>query len=217
MRTTKQNQCCIITGESGAGKTESAKHFLQFIAAVSSAQSSSESWIEEQILQADCIFESAGCAATVRNNNSSRFGKYFDIKFAETSGLIKGAVVDTYLLEQSRIVQHSANERNYHAFYRLLAVASADEFKRLGLDPHQNHAFLTTTSSDITSENDEDGWRAMTAAFQVLLFESAEQNAIFEVWAAVIHLGNVIFNPTNGGDGAAGSTISDVASIAALK
>lgn len=213
MLSTKQQQCCIITGESGAGKTESAKQFLKFITAVSSSQSGSESWIEEQIVQADRIFEAIGCAATVRNNNSSRFGKYFDIKFNGGSGLIEGAVVDTYLLEQSRIVQSSVYERNYHIFYRLLSAASTVEFKRLGLDIRHDYPFLMTTSKETTREDDQDGWSDVRAALQVLLFQQGDQANLFEVLASIIHLGNVTFDAVQSTGGSRTSGISSDASL----
>lgn len=134
-----RNQCIVISGESGAGKTESTKLLLQYLAAISERHS----WVEQQIIEANPVMEAFGNARTVRNDNSSRFGKYIDIHFS-ADGVIQGARIEQYLLEKSRIVAQNRGERNYHVFYAMLAGLSRDERKRLELDENAaKYAYLS--------------------------------------------------------------------------
>src|SRR6195952_2611884 len=136
-----QNQSILVTGESGAGKTENTKKVIQYLAAVAHSDSPVKNKIQhsnlsQQILRANPILEAFGNAQTVRNNNSSRFGKFIRIEFTRT-GTIAGAFIDWYLLEKSRVVRLNAHERNYHVFYQLLKGADGplkQEFLIEGLD-----------------------------------------------------------------------------------
>lgn len=123
----REDQCILVTGESGAGKTENTKKVIQYLAAVAASQSNEYQLkrLEQQILQANYILEAFGNAQTIRNNNSSRFGKFIRVEF-NSKGKISSANIDWYLLEKSRVVQQNVSERNYHVFYQLLTGASKE-------------------------------------------------------------------------------------------
>lgn len=124
MNAYKENQCVIISGESGAGKTEAAKRLMQYIANVSGGSNSSIQEIKDMVLATNPLLESFGNAKTLRNNNSSRFGKYLEIQF-NAQGEPVGANINNYLLEKSRVVGQITNERNFHIFYQFAKAASS--------------------------------------------------------------------------------------------
>lgn len=123
MNAYKENQCVIISGESGAGKTEAAKRIMQYIASVSGGSDSSIQQIKDMVLATNPLLESFGNAKTLRNNNSSRFGKYLELQF-NAQGEPVGANITNYLLEKSRVVGQITNERNFHIFYQFAKAAS---------------------------------------------------------------------------------------------
>ena len=125
MKAYKDNQCVIISGESGAGKTEAAKRIMQYIASVSGGSNSSIQEIKEMVLATNPLLESFGNAKTLRNNNSSRFGKYLELQF-NSQGEPVGANITNYLLEKSRVVGQITNERNFHIFYQFTKAASSN-------------------------------------------------------------------------------------------
>lgn len=190
----KQNQAIIISGESGAGKTESTKLIMQYLAAVVPGGISggiNSSKISEQILEASPLLESFGNAKSAKNDNSSRFGKYLEVYFK--SGII-GAKITQYLLEKSRIVTQAPGERNYHIFYELLGGLSEAERMKYGLLEADKYFYLNQGSSDCTPNGSCKEWSSLQGAMQILGFTDAEREGIIRVLASVLHLGNVYFH-----------------------
>uniref|UniRef100_W5U6H9 Unconventional myosin-VIIa n=1 Tax=Ictalurus punctatus TaxID=7998 RepID=W5U6H9_ICTPU len=203
MQRNQCNQCCIISGESGAGKTESTKLILQFLAAVSGQHS----WIEQQILQANPVLEAFGNAKTTRNDNSSRFGKYIEIIF-NTDGVIEGAQMEQYLLEKSRVCHQAPMERNYHIFYCLLSGMPKEHKKVLSLGDAAQFNYLTEGSCiACDGRDDAEDFSRIRTALKVLTFSDKECWDIFKLLAAILHLGNVRFE---------GSTLNNMDSCEVL-
>ncbi|XP_062513709.1 unconventional myosin-VIIa-like isoform X2 [Corticium candelabrum] len=186
----QSNQCIITSGESGAGKTESTKLILQFLA----AQSGQHSWIEQQILDANPILEAFGNSKTVRNYNSSRFGKYIDIHFDEF-GAIQGARIEQYLLEKSRVVSQNENELNYHIFYCMLAGLREEDLTALRLVRQvEEYVYLTEGSCPpLASLHTQEEWQGICRAMKVLMFKEDEMESIMKLLAAILHIGNLRF------------------------
>lgn len=182
-----RNQCVLVSGESGAGKTESMKFILQYLATISKRPAP----IQEQILEANPILEAFGNAKTIRNDNSSRFGKYIDIHF-DTTGAMRGAKFNHYLLEKSRIVSVNKGERNYHIFYMLLNGLTDDERDTLELNTHKNYNYLTA-SDDAPVDIDDTfvDLERVKNAMKVLSISEWEMWQIFQLLAALLHLGNL--------------------------
>ncbi|KAM7410516.1 hypothetical protein PAMA_001789 [Pampus argenteus] len=192
MRRNRKNQCCIISGESGAGKTENTKLMLQFLAAVSGQHS----WIEQQILEANPILEAFGNAKTVRNDNSSRFGKYIDINFTK-GGAIEGARVEQYLLEKSRVCRQAPEERNYHIFYYMLMGLPADQKKILSLGNAAEYNYLTMGNcTSCEGRDDVKEFAHFRSALKILMFTDNDTWEICKLLAAILHIGNVDFDAT---------------------
>uniref|UniRef100_A0A3Q1B715 Myosin VIIBb n=1 Tax=Amphiprion ocellaris TaxID=80972 RepID=A0A3Q1B715_AMPOC len=189
-----RNQCCIISGESGAGKTESTKLILQYLAAVSGELS--EQQIEKQILESNPILEAFGNAKTIRNDNSSRFGKYLEI-FFNKDGVIEGARVEQYLLEKSRVCHQALEERNYHIFYCMLAGITAEEKKNLSLGNAKEYKFLTKGDCILCEGRDDaKDYDRIHSALKILTFSEKQHQKILKLLAAILHLGNVSFEAT---------------------
>ncbi|XP_078246337.1 unconventional myosin-VIIa isoform X6 [Pogona vitticeps] len=187
MQRNNRDQCCIISGESGAGKTESTKLILQFLAAISGQHS----WIEQQVLEANPILEAFGNAKTIRNDNSSRFGKYIDIHFNKR-GAIEGAKIEQYLLEKSRVCRQAPDERNYHVFYCMLKGMTVEQKKLLGLRKAADYNYLSMGNC-ITCDGRDDNkeYSNIRAAMKVLMFTDTENWEISKLLAAILHLGNL--------------------------
>ncbi|RXN17263.1 unconventional myosin-VIIa-like protein [Labeo rohita] len=192
MRRNNRNQCCIISGESGAGKTESTKLILQFLAAVSGQHS----WIEQQIIQANPVLEAFGNAKTIRNDNSSRFGKYVEV-FFNKNGVIEGAHMEQYLLEKSRVCHQAPQERNYHIFYCMLSGMPSDQKKTLSLTDASQFKYLTEGNClTCDGRDDTDEFGRIRAALKILTFSEKDCWEIFKLLAAILHMGNVDFQST---------------------
>ncbi|KAH9809837.1 putative myosin type II heavy chain, partial [Teratosphaeria destructans] len=193
------NQSILVTGESGAGKTENTKKVIQYLAEVArqdrqraTSGSNQHSNLSEQILRANPILEAFGNAQTVRNNNSSRFGKFIRIQFTR-SGQIAGAFIDWYLLEKSRVVHINPRERNYHIFYQLLRGADQGMRKDFLLDDLETEDFEYTRHGNdtISGVSDHTEWNLLLEAFHIMNFSDKEQRAVLQTIAAVLHLGNI--------------------------
>uniref|UniRef100_A0A8C5I2P2 Myosin VAa n=1 Tax=Gouania willdenowi TaxID=441366 RepID=A0A8C5I2P2_GOUWI len=185
----ERNQSIIVSGESGAGKTVSAKYAMRYFATVSG--SASETNVEEKVLASNPIMEAIGNAKTTRNDNSSRFGKYIEIGFDNRYRII-GAHMRTYLLEKSRVVFQADEERNYHIFYQLCASADLPEFKILRLSSANDFLYTRQGRSPVIDGVDDTKELCITRkAFTLLGINDSYQMGLFQVLAAILHLGNV--------------------------
>ncbi|XP_037539495.1 unconventional myosin-Vc [Nematolebias whitei] len=184
-----KNQSIIVSGESGAGKTVSARYAMRYFAVVS--KSGSKTRVEDKVLASNPITEAIGNAKTTRNDNSSRFGKYTEIGFDRKYRII-GANMRTYLLEKSRVVFQAENERNYHIFYQLCSCADLVEFKNLRLLSADKFRY-TCMGGDITIEGvvDKKDMEETRRTFSLLGLKEDFQSDVFKVLAAILHLGNV--------------------------
>ncbi|KAK1296477.1 hypothetical protein QJS10_CPB15g00008 [Acorus calamus] len=182
------NQSIIISGESGAGKTETAKIAMQYLAALGGG-----SGIEYEILQTNPILEAFGNAKTLRNDNSSRFGKLIEIHFSAT-GKISGAKIQTFLLEKSRVVQCTEGERSYHIFYQLCAGAPHCLREKLNLKNAAEYKYLNQSNCfTIAGVDDSERFRIVTEALNTVHVSKEDQDDVFAMLAAVLWLGNISF------------------------
>lgn len=186
------SQSILVSGESGAGKTETTKMLMRYLAFMGGRSGTEGRTVEQQVLESNPVLEAFGNAKTVKNNNSSRFGKFVEIQF-DKQGKISGAAVRTYLLERSRVCQVSDPERNYHCFYMLCAAPPEDAKKfKLG-DPRTFHYLNQTNCYEVANIDDGREYLETRNAMDVVGINNDEQDAIFRVVAAILHLGNVDF------------------------
>ncbi|GAB0095574.1 unconventional myosin-Va [Sergentomyia squamirostris] len=188
------NQSIIVSGESGAGKTVSAKYAMRYFAAVGGSES--ETQIERKVLASSPIMEAIGNAKTTRNDNSSRFGKFTKLLFTSDIGgrSLTGATMQTYLLEKSRVVFQASGERNYHIFYQL--CAARDKWPELMLDHQDKFWYLNQGGSpDIPKISDVNQFSDTIGALMTLGFRQDEINDAMKILAGILHLGNVKFQP----------------------
>ncbi|KAI5120855.1 hypothetical protein M0805_007042 [Coniferiporia weirii] len=195
-----ENQCVIISGESGAGKTEAAKRIMQYIAAVSGGEDSSIQEIKEMVLATNPLLESFGCAKTLRNNNSSRHGKYLEIMFNDRGEPI-GAQITNYLLEKGRVVGQIDNERDFHIFYQFTKAASPEQREAFGLQGPEAYAYTNRSGClDVQDIDDVKDFSDTIRAMQVIGLSDHEQSEIFRMLAIILWLGNIQFTEKDDGN-----------------
>ncbi|XP_041094582.1 myosin-7-like [Polyodon spathula] len=197
MLTDRDNQSILITGESGAGKTVNTKRVIQYFASIAAAggkkdaAASSKGSLEDQIIQANPALEAFGNAKTLRNDNSSRFGKFIRIHFA-ASGKLASADIETYLLEKSRVTFQLKAERDYHIFYQILSNKKPELLEMLLItnNPY-DYAFISQGEVTVASIDDSDELIATDSAFDVLGFTQEEKNGVYKLTGAIMHYGNM--------------------------
>ncbi|KAL1193456.1 Myosin-16 [Cardamine amara subsp. amara] len=204
-----RNKCILVSGESGSGKTETTKMLMRYLAYFGGHTAAEGRTVENQVLESNPVLEAFGNAKTVKNNNSSRFGKFVEIQFDDV-GRISGAAIRTYLLERSRVCQVSDPERNYHCFYLLCAAPPAD-VERFKLGNPKSFRYLNQSSCyELDGVNDAEEYLATRRAMDVVGISEQEQDAIFRVVAAILHLGNIEFSK---GEDADSSSLKDEQSM----
>ncbi|XP_019178734.1 PREDICTED: myosin-11-like [Ipomoea nil] len=182
----------LVSGESGAGKTETTKMLMRYLAYLGGRKGTEGRTVEQQVLESNPVLEAFGNAKTVRNNNSSRFGKFVEIQF-DKNAKISGAAIRTYLLERSRVCQVSDPERNYHCFY-LLCAAPQEEIERYKLESPKSFHYLNQSNCyELVGVSDAHDYLATRRAMDVVGISETDQEAIFRVVAAILHLGNIEF------------------------
>ncbi|XP_037768620.1 unconventional myosin-X isoform X1 [Chelonia mydas] len=197
------SQCVLISGESGAGKTESTKLLLKFLSAMSqnslgSPASEKSTRVEEAILESSPILEAFGNAKTVYNNNSSRFGKFIQLHFSH-HGHIQGGRVTDYLLEKNRVVHQNLGERNYHIFYALLAGVSGEQKEALSLSEPESYRYLNQSGCvSVENLNDLEMFNKVMTALKVMEFSTEEIQDIFKLLSGTLQLGNMEFMTAGG-------------------
>ncbi|KAM6050334.1 myosin-1B isoform 2-T2 [Chlamydotis macqueenii] len=201
MLTDRENQSILITGESGAGKTVNTKRVIQYFATIAASgdkkkeeqQPSGKGTLEDQIISANPLLEAFGNAKTVRNDNSSRFGKFIRIHFGAT-GKLASADIETYLLEKSRVTFQLKAERSYHIFYQIMSNKKPEliEMLLITTNPYDYH-YVSQGEITVPSINDQEELMATDSAIDILGFTADEKTAIYKLTGAVMHYGNLKF------------------------
>jgi len=207
----REDQSILCTGESGAGKTENTKKVIQYLAYVAASKPKSSSHtpsatdgpsfgeLEQQLLKANPILEAFGNAKTVKNDNSSRFGKFIRINF-DASGYIAGANIETYLLEKARVIRQADDERIFHIFYQLLCGADAEQKKKFILEDPKNYTFLTCGSVTVPGQDDGEEFLHTVEAMKVMGINDEDMTSIWKVISATLLFGNMVFKQERNSD-----------------
>ncbi|XP_066140645.1 myosin heavy chain, muscle isoform X41 [Euwallacea fornicatus] len=199
MLTNHENQSMLITGESGAGKTENTKKVIAYFATVGAStkkpteEQQKKGTLEDQVVQTNPVLEAFGNAKTVRNDNSSRFGKFIRIHFGPT-GKLAGADIETYLLEKARVISQQSLERSYHIFYQIMSGAVAGLKDMCILSNNiMDYNFVAQGKTTIPNVDDAEECRLTDQAFDILGFTQEEKNDIYKITASVMHMGTLKF------------------------
>ncbi|KAK9881585.1 hypothetical protein WA026_016457 [Henosepilachna vigintioctopunctata] len=189
-------QCILISGESGAGKTEASRKILQYIAEVE--QNGKVKTVKNKLMESTFLLEAFGNAKTNRNDNSSRFGKYMDIMFNFEGDPVAGNVL-SYLLEKSRVIRQAPGERNFHIFYQLLSSGSNETLEELHLSHKlEGYYYLTDGEKGKLKYIDDHGdFKKVKTSLDTLEFPEDRQKEIFSILAAILNLGNINFHTIN--------------------
>ncbi|XP_016851550.2 myosin-10 isoform X3 [Anolis carolinensis] len=202
----REDQSILCTGESGAGKTENTKKVIQYLAHVASSHKArkdhnippeypteaKQGELERQLLQANPILEAFGNAKTVKNDNSSRFGKFIRINF-DVAGYIVGANIETYLLEKSRAIRQAKDERTFHIFYQLLVGAGEHMKGELLLEPFNQYRFLSNGYLPIPGQQDKEIFHETMESMRIMGFSHEEIHCMLRMVSAVLQFGNIVF------------------------
>uniref|UniRef100_W5LQQ3 Osteoclast-stimulating factor 1 n=1 Tax=Astyanax mexicanus TaxID=7994 RepID=W5LQQ3_ASTMX len=187
-----ENQCVIISGESGAGKTVAAKYIMSYISKVSGGGPKVQH-VKDIILQSNPLLEAFGNAKTVRNNNSSRFGKYFEIQFSR-GGEPDGGKISNFLLEKSRVVSQNHGERNFHIYYQLLTGASKEQRENLGITTPDYYVYMNQSGTyTVEDVDDKKEFSETMNAMSVIGLSVEEKDTVLQIVAGILHLGNITF------------------------
>nr|XP_033811485.1 unconventional myosin-Ih isoform X1 [Geotrypetes seraphini] len=199
MCTERNNHFILISGESGAGKTETSKKILQYLAMTCPTTDRLQT-VRDRLLLSNPVLEAFGNAKTLRNDNSSRFGKYMDIQF-DFKGAPAGGHILSFLIEKSRVVHQNKGERNFHIFYQLLEGAEDELIRWLGLERNaQKYSYLMQGKcAKVSSINDKNDWKTVRKAFSVINFTDADIEHLFGIIASVLYLGNIQYEEDHRG------------------